>query len=217
MCTDHECITSQNHVDLASPSGWQHALDTAGLATLCVAIDARMGDLTHHLAPEDVLQEALLRAWRARTTVRWLGPRAFRAWLLTIVDNCISDCRSKETAAKRGGNRTFQFETGADGAELFEPACSTTPSRVASIREQVSAMRLALGELPDDVREAVRLRIFEQMPVPRIADTLGLPLSTVQHRVRRGAMLFQTRLRSVLARSDSGAPFPDAVAVPRKE
>jgi DNA-directed RNA polymerase specialized sigma24 family protein len=59
-------------------------------------------------------------------------------------------------------------------------------------------MRAALAGLPDDVREVVHLRLFEQLAVEAIAQRLGLGVSAVRHRFRKGAELYQQRLTAEL-------------------
>lgn len=196
--------------DLSSEAGWTRAVDAAVPASLLVVIASRLGSLEREFSAEDILQESLLRAWRCRVSLRWQGYRAFRSWLLTICDHVIADARDRAHAAKRGGGRVSGFEFLQN-----EPAGSTTPSRIASFREHAELMRSALADLPDDLREVVRLRIFEQIELLEIAERVRLPLSTVQHRVRRGAALYQTRLRSLLALSSIAAPTPGVVSVPK--
>jgi len=82
-----------------------------------------------------------------------------------------------------------------------EPVVTTTPSRVASFREQAEVFRAAIECLLVDVREVLRMRILEQRELGEIARMLDLPLATVQHRVRRGAKLYRDRLRTALALS----------------
>jgi len=206
--------TSDIEIDLSTPAGWQSAVESTGLASLLVLIDARMGDLAQHVSAEDVLQDSLLNAWRAHDNVKWLGRKAFRSWLLTIIDRCISDMRSRLHAAKRGAGNVALFHSLEHGMLHFDPAGTTTPSRVATLREQATVMRQSLDELPDDLRDVVRLRLFEQHTVRAIAESLGLAVSTVEHRVRRGVTLYHSRLRAILAQSaiDSRKPPTDAVS-----
>lgn len=203
--------------DLTSHSGWQQAIDSTNPASLLVVVALRLGNLASTLAPEDVLQDAMMRAWQARATVRWFGAKPFRSWLLTIIDSCIADARDQCMTAKRGSGRNILLSELGESWAVLEPAISTTPSRVASLKERANAMRRALDELPDELREPIRLRVFEQEPMTRIAERLGLPLSTVQHRVRRGAAMYQSMLRSILAESAIAAPVCPSLAVPRKE
>jgi RNA polymerase sigma factor (sigma-70 family) len=206
--------TSDSEINLNTPAGWQSAVESTGLASLLVLINARMGDLAKHVVAEDVLQDSLLNAWRARANVQWLGRKAFRSWLLTIIDRCISDTRARLHAAKRGAGNVALFRSLEHGMLHFDPAGTTTPSRAATLREQAAVMRQSLDELPDDLRDVVRLRLFEQHTVRAIAESLGLSVSTVEHRVRRGVTLYHGRLRAILAQStiDTRKPRSDAVS-----
>lgn len=89
------------------PDAWQRLIAALGPAWLLVTIRSRMGaNLARRYAPEDVLQEALLHAWRDRARCTWQGVRAFRSWLLQIIDNRRRDLAEHERAqeARRRGN-----------------------------------------------------------------------------------------------------------------
>ncbi|MFO0840468.1 MAG: RNA polymerase sigma factor [Phycisphaerae bacterium] len=196
-----------------NPAEWNRLIDAAGPASLLVAIEHRLSAaLRRRLTAEDVLQEALLHAWRDRARVEWRGVRAFRAWLLAIIDNRVRDLADRQGALKRGGNQVDlplgrggapDSQTSADSA-LLAAVTSTTPSRAAIRVEQAAAMRAALGELPDDCREIVRMRVFEQLPIEQIAAQLQLGVSAARHRFRKGAEQYHRRLRALLAGSISG-------------
>ncbi len=172
---------------------WQGLIDTVGPAWLLVAIRARMSPaLKQRYEPEDVLQETLLHAWRDRARCRWQGVRAFRAWLLEITDNRLRDLAQHDGRVKRGGG------SHAAHVQLPEealPPGTTTPGRLAAWREQAESMHAALGTLPDELREVVRLRLFEELPMEAVAARLGIGLSAAKHRLRKGAELFRRRVR----------------------
>jgi DNA-directed RNA polymerase specialized sigma24 family protein len=60
-------------------------------------------------------------------------------------------------------------------------------------------MRTALEGLPDDVRDVVRLRIFDQKTLEETAELLGLGTSATLRRFRKGIGLYHHLLRSVLS------------------
>lgn len=194
-----------------SPGAWDRLLEAVGPAALLAVIELRMSTALKRQYPaEDVLQEALLHAWRDRAQHEWRGVRSFRNWLLTIIDHRIQDFADRSMAQKRGGG-TPAVEcsalTGSGTRSALLPWDSTTPSRIAVYREQAAAMRGALERLPDDVRDVVRLRLLEQLPVEEIAQRLQLGASAVRHRFRRGAELYQKHLMAELAtRSQSISP-----------
>lgn len=194
---------------LAIEADWWSAVEASGPASLLLIIKERLGRLGLNVEPEDVLQDAMIRAWKAREALEWRGQRAFRSWLLTIIDNTISDLRSEKHAAKRspGGGRILPFDSG------LEPGISATPSKVASYHEQALLVQQAIESLPQDVRDIVSLRIIHQRSMTDIASSLGLSLSTVQHRLRRGAMLYRDRLRGILLQSS----LPPTAKTPHRE
>jgi RNA polymerase sigma factor (sigma-70 family) len=198
----------ENPLQTKSPLVWDRLIDAIGPASLLLVIESRMSAaLQRQLSPEDIWQDALLHVWRDRAQCRWSGVRAFRAWVLSIIDNRIRDAADRIQAAKRGGGRppvmfsALERSTAEQSgtAAFAGPAGSTTPSRVAIYREQAAAMHAALAELPDKSREIVRLRLFEQLPLREIAERVGIDASAVRRRLREGAELYQNRLTAALA------------------
>lgn len=204
-----------------SPHGWQHLLDAVGLPSLLVVIESRLGPgLAATLNPEDILQEALLHAWRDRRSFDWRGVKSFRAWLLCIIDNRIRDAADRQAAQKRGGGRlplplsggsSSGSRDSAGDAGVPPPQVSTTPSQMLSMREQAAQMRAALDALPSDLRQVVRFRLFDQLSIPEIAGRLEIGESAVRHRLRRGAEEYQ-RLLHTLPPPPSTGPL---VVMPR--
>lgn len=204
-----------------SPSAWDSLIEAVGPASLLVVIESRLSPaLRRQTTPEDVFQEALLHAWRDRARCEWRGIRSFRSWLLSIIDNRIREAADRLGAEKRGGGREPVVASALSGdtsggstADGLWPAISTTPSRVAIFREQAAAMQAALSELPEESREVVRLRLFEQLQIEEVAARLSLGESAVRHRFRKGAELYHCRLKAALAtraatRVESTTPSP---------
>ncbi len=189
-----------------SPVAWERLLERFGPASMLVCIEARMSPrLREHTTAEDIWQETLLYVWRDRTAVEWRGYPALRRWVLTVAENRIRNAIDHLEAARRGGGKV-PLPLGDDDPRTGAPpppATSTTPSGMAVLREQAAAMQAALARLPDDVREVVRLRLFEEMPVAEVAQALGLGESAVKHRFRRGAELYEGHLRDLATRRES--------------
>lgn len=191
------------------PEVWNSLIAAVHPDALLVVIAHRMGpELRRVLSSEDVLQEALLRAWRGRQEFTWQGSASFRKWLLRIAENCVEDQRDRSQAQKREQSRTMALggpRRGRDWSEPgtgdLEPWTSTTPSRMAEALERARAMEKSLEDLPDDVREVVRLRLFEDLQIAEIAEKLGLGESAVRHRFRKGAEMYWEGLKILLGRS----------------
>lgn len=186
---------------------WCAVISAANPASLLVVIASRMGPgLRAHLDPEDLLQETLLAAWASRESFTWQGLPAFRSWLIRIATHRIEDCRDGLVAKKRDPQRTRPWDArgpegtlSTDAGQGNEPYASTTPSRIASAREEARRMQQSLAELPDELRDVVRLRLFEDLPIEEIAARLGLGESAVRHRFRKGAEAYRKRLGTLRA------------------
>jgi RNA polymerase sigma-70 factor, ECF subfamily len=185
----------------ATAASWSSLVESVGPASLLVVIEGRMSvALKARMTADDVLQESLLQAWRDREKCEWRGIGPFRRWLLTIVDNRLKDIAERESRLKRGGGRAalpFDRRESDDSSappRYAGPVASTTPSRAAMDRETAEIMRESLEAAPEDVREVVRLRLFEELTIEETAERLGIGFSAVRHRFRRGAEAYYREL-----------------------
>jgi RNA polymerase sigma factor (sigma-70 family) len=191
---------SGNPLESDSPEVWERLVQSLGPATMLVCIQNRMGPLLRGaFTPEDVWQDVLLHIWRDRGHCEWRGILPFRRWVLGIVENRIRNLVDLVKAAKRGGGKAPLPIEDPHSSEPGPPlVASTTPSRVASFSEQARRMRAALEYISADLRDVVRLRLFEEFSVEEVAEELGLGVSAVKHRFRRGAALYQRQLERLI-------------------
>lgn len=192
-------------------AGWQRLVESANCASLLIVIQSRLGPaLRARVEPDDILQESLLQAWRDRAGARFDSPRAFRAWLLTVIDHRIRDLADSANALKRGrGTVSVPLAPGSEPG--FEPSGSTTPSRLAVHREQAAIMSEALAGVPAEWREVVHLRLFHQLTLNQIGEQLGISLAVVRTRLRCGAEVYRQRLRAAgIGRSALNSVAPGA-------
>jgi RNA polymerase sigma-70 factor (ECF subfamily) len=187
----------------AALPGWNELLQAAGPALLVVIHHRMRISLQRRVEPEDVLQEALLHAWRDRAQFQWRGPKSFRSWVLTVIDHRIRDLVRYFEAEGRSTDRpVLSIGGGADtaGGELPpEVAESTTPSRLGAHREQSEHMRAALEGLPDELRHVVYLRLFEQRTFVDVAAQLGIGEQAARSRFRKGSEVYRRRLRTLVS------------------
>ncbi|MFZ1099708.1 MAG: sigma-70 family RNA polymerase sigma factor [Steroidobacteraceae bacterium] len=127
---------------------------------------------------DDVVQEAILRAYRGFDALR--GSDA-KAWLLTIVRNCHA------TALKQQQRRAQVPLPEEHGAEDEHALLATTPDpESASIRhEEEHTLERLIAGLPDGHREVLVLREIEDMRYREIAAVTNLPMGTVMSRLAR--------------------------------
>lgn len=116
---------------------------------------------------EDIAQDALLRAWRRRSTLRDTDRRV--QWLAAIVRN--------EAFRQHARVRPDPTET----IEAYE---GVEDERVVAAVEQAD-LHAALKLLSDRDRRLLALRYAEDLTQAAIADKLGIPEGTVKVRLHR--------------------------------
>jgi RNA polymerase sigma-70 factor (ECF subfamily) len=140
-------------------------------------------------ALDDVVQEIFVVVHRrlpefaARSTVR--------TWLSGIVLNVVRHHR-------RSLLRKSPHELSADVPADPEGLCANDadPYEAAALAEGTRLLQRLLDELDEDKREVLVLAELEEMPVPEIAEALGLKLNTTYSRLR----LAREELDKALAR-----------------
>ena len=130
-------------------------------------------------AADDVVQEALLRAFRSFSTYRGGDPKA---WVLAIVRNCCFTFQA--TAAKE------QTATGIDLDSLADSR-SDTPEQAAARGREVDAVRAMIAELQEPFRETLVLRELEELSYQQIAQVTGVPVGTVMSRLSRARQMLR--------------------------
>ena len=135
---------------------------------------------------EDAAQEAVLRAWRKRASLRDLA--AFRSWLLQIAVNV---CREWHRGAF-GKHLRATLPLTADHAELLGTLDADPGDSGYALALD---LRQAINDLPADLRLAVVLRYYAGMDASEIGAALGVPSPTIRTRLRRALSLLRERLR----------------------
>ena len=145
---------------------------------------------------EDVVQDAMLRAFRAFGQFR--GTSA-RAWLFAIVRNC---CRTAQARGRAGLTLVVADDSEADAAtEQADPA--PNPEEAVSRQSDIERVRAAIEAIPEPFREAVVLRDLEDLSYAEIAEVTGVPVGTVMSRLSRGrGLLAKALLPEANAESD---------------
>jgi RNA polymerase sigma-70 factor (ECF subfamily) len=118
---------------------------------------------------EDIVQEALLRAWRSRDALK--DPGAARAWLLTIVRR--EHARLYERKRLELVPLDEVIETQAAGARSAEP------------EGELFALRHAIMRLPIEYREPLVLQVLGGFSTEEIARELALSSTAVLTRLFR--------------------------------
>ncbi len=127
---------------------------------------------------DDIAQETLLKVYRSREALR--DGQRLEAWVYRIARTTIVDHFRRQRATEE-----------LPPTLAAEPADEIEKLRAAVV---VSTRRF-LEELPEAYREPVRLAEFEGLPLAKIALRLGLSLTAVKSRVRRGRAMLKRKLQ----------------------
>jgi RNA polymerase sigma-70 factor (ECF subfamily) len=117
---------------------------------------------------EDVVQESMLRAWKARDSL--LDEDAAKPWLLTII--------------RREYARTFErkrFPT----VDVDELIAKEEPLLAAAEEQDINDVRVAIMKLPDEYREPLALQVLMGYSTAEIARELNLSGPAVLTRLCR--------------------------------
>jgi RNA polymerase sigma-70 factor, ECF subfamily len=173
-------VTSQNDADL-------ERLRHGDLDALSALIHRYEGRLYRYLVrlvrepatAEDLFQQTWLRvAERIRS---FDTRRSFENWLFTVARNIAFD----HLRRYRPESLDEPLPSGDARSELL---ASDAPGAMEAILASESAALLAaaVGRLPLIFREVLGLRFEQDLKLEEIAEILGIPLSTVKSRLRRG-------------------------------
>ncbi len=141
---------------------------------LLAFIYTRLGpDLRQRVEPEDILQDALLRAYESIQRFEWRGPASVFSWLAGIAEFRIRDL---SRAARRRPQLHLEIDPADDGV---------SPSRHHRREERLDRLEQALESLTDDHKKVIRLARIEKLPVSEIANRMGRTPSAIRHLLLR--------------------------------
>jgi len=123
---------------------------------------------------EDVVQEAYLRALRHFSGFQ--GDNA-RPWLLAIVRNTYYTWFRQ--------NRALELDANFDDEVYMQTSDDLDPEMLLMREADNEMLRRALKRLPDEFREVIVLREFEELSYKQIADVVKIPVGTVMSRLAR--------------------------------
>jgi RNA polymerase sigma-70 factor (ECF subfamily) len=143
----------------------------------------------------DVAQETFVRLYRARASYH--PGRRFSTWLYTIAANL---ARNQLRWRARHPAVALDAPVSATDASLADalPAAAPAPDAAVQAGERAAAVRAAVQRLPDDLREAIVLCEWEELPVAEAAALLRTTPKAVESRLYRARQLLRARLRKWL-------------------
>ena len=139
----------------------------------------------NHTEAEDLVQDSLVRAYRAVERFDGANPRA---WLLTIVRNThVNRNRRRRPGLLHDPDSIHRQAQAAPGADT-EVLAAVFDARVEA----------ALGELSVDQQAVIELVDVAGLSYQQAADALGLPVGTVMSRLHRGRKRIKKKLSGLV-------------------
>ena len=126
----------------------------------------------------DATQETFIAAYRNLGGFR--GEAKVSSWLHRIaVNQCITRQRRARVRAETG----LEEEVEAGREQFISTGREASPAHASESKQRAEAVRRAVASLPQELREVVLMKEFEELTFQEIAGALQIPLSTVKSRL----------------------------------
>lgn len=125
---------------------------------------------------EDAVQETFFKAWKNYGTFR--GEAEEKTWLTRIAINTCKDLL--KSAWARNTDRSVNPDALPEGSVPFD--------------ERDDTVTRAVMALPPKIREVTLLHWYQGMTLEEMAQTLRLPRSTVNYRLKKAKMMLKQEL-----------------------
>ena len=143
----------------------------------------------------DLAQDTFVRVYRARESYN--PAQKFSTWLFTIAANL---ARNQLRWRSRHPNVSLDAESESTEQTLGDtlPAATSTPHQAADEAERAQRVRAAVQALPGDLREAIVLCEWQDLPVAEAAAILQSTPKAVESRLYRARNLLREKLKKWL-------------------
>lgn len=184
------------------------ALDRSDMQRLAAGHTAALNDLMERHAPRvfhflcrmlnneddanDLAQETFARVFQARSSYQ--PAHRFTTWLYTIAGNAARDHLRWRS---RHPNVPLEAKNDPSEQSLGDtlPAPTASPGEEAEASERAAAVRAAVQELPDELREAIVLCEWEELSMAEAAEVLHTTAKGVDSRLYRARKVLRERLK----------------------
>jgi RNA polymerase sigma-70 factor, ECF subfamily len=148
---------------------------------------------------EDAVQDAFLRAYQAYASYQGGSEKA---WLMTIVRNvCLTRLKRRVRPGKVVMLDEVMEEAEQASADIVPASLNSRPDSELLAKIERARVQSALKKLPQNLREIVVLREFEDLSYQEISEVVGVPVGTVMSRLSRA----RTQLKALLIDTEEGA------------
>ena len=147
---------------------------------------------------EDAVQDAFLRAYQAFASYQGGSQKA---WLMTIVRNvCLTRLKRRVQPGKVVMLDEAMGEVERPSADIVPASLNSQPETELLAKIERARVQVALKKLPQNMREVVVLREFEDLSYQEISEVVGVPIGTVMSRLSRA----REQLKALLIDNEVG-------------
>ena len=143
----------------------------------------------------DLAQETFARVYHNR--YKFDSTQKFTTWLYAIASNLVRD-------RYRWRSRHPQVSLDAENGEAETAwkeslrAEALSPDERLQLEERSAAVRKAVAELPEDLRQPLILALYQEMPQAQIADVLKCSIKAVETRIYRARQQLRKALNELV-------------------
>ena len=156
--------------------------------------------LKKKVAPSDIVQQTLLKAYQAREQLRGKESMQVAGWLRKILVRTMCDAARDLHRDKWNVDleRSLESAVGRSSVRLENliPADQPTPSHAVAHEEQLLRLAEAIESLPEAQRDAVIMKHCEELSLEEVGKRLGRSTAGVASVLRRGLKQLREQLQN---------------------
>ncbi len=143
----------------------------------------------------DLAQESFVKVYQNRA--RFDPKQKFTTWLYAIASNLVRD---RYRWRSRHPQVSLDAETGQVEASLKNTGCGAelSPDQSLEAEERAEAVRRAVAELPEEIRQPLILATYQELPQAEIAQILHCSVKAVETRIYRARQRLRESLTSLV-------------------
>jgi len=129
---------------------------------------------------QDLTQDTFTKAYK--NLDRLADPERFSSWLYTIA---LNECRMRFRRKRKIQLVALPEEDGEVVPIPLQDQAASPEAKLA-VKEDIQVLREAFNGLPEEQREVILMKEYQDLKFHEISDILGIPLSTVKSRMYLG-------------------------------
>lgn len=162
---------------------------------LLIANDALDSGLRPKGGASDLVQETFVEA--QRDFVRFTGTteQELLAWLKEILANRVANHARRYNTKKRDVHREMLLDSDAGTAQASLRREQVSPAEAALNRDEQARLAIAIGRLPQHLRNVIEMRTWEGLSFPQIAEKLDITSEAARKQWGRAVRRLDFELR----------------------